>query len=125
MSDTPALPQRRRFSRVRFNARAELQLGEEFLPCEVDDLSLKGALLELSAPRRIPAGATCALLLHLDDALATIRMEAELAHQEGDHLGLRCRSIDIDSLTHLRRLLELNLGDAELLQRELSALTRA
>lgn len=37
-------------------------------------------------------------------------------------LGLRCRNIDLDSITHLRRLLELQLGDATLLQRELGQL---
>jgi len=32
---------------------------------------------------------------------------------------LRCLSIDLDSITHLRRLLELNLGDPQLVEREL------
>ena len=38
------------------------------------------------------------------------------------HLGLFCHHIDIDSITHLRRLIELNLGDETLLQRELAEL---
>jgi hypothetical protein len=46
----------------------------------------------------------------------------EVAHVEGEHVGLLCRSIDIESITHLRRLLEINLGDAKLLERELKAL---
>ena len=36
--------------------------------------------------------------------------------------GLHCLAIDIDSVTHLRRLVELNLGDPALLEREVSAL---
>jgi hypothetical protein len=35
---------------------------------------------------------------------------------------LRCENIDIDSITHLRRLVDLNAGDASLLDREFSAL---
>jgi hypothetical protein len=36
--------------------------------------------------------------------------------------GLRWKHIDVDSLTHLRRLLELNLTDPGLLNRELADL---
>jgi hypothetical protein len=36
--------------------------------------------------------------------------------------GLQWRNIDVDSLTHLRRLLELNLNDPSLLDRELADL---
>jgi hypothetical protein len=49
-------------------------------------------------------------------------MQTRVAHVEGPQAGLLCISIDIDSVTHLRRLLELNLGDPALLERELSAL---
>ena len=49
-------------------------------------------------------------------------MEARVVHVEGRYAGLRCLAIDLDSVTHLRRLVELNLGDPALLERELSAL---
>ena len=41
-------------------------------------------------------------------------------------IGLRCNAIDIDSVSHLRRLwLNLNLGDESQLSKELSELTQA
>ena len=40
----------------------------------------------------------------------------------GDLVGMVCRHIDVDSISHLRRLVELNLGDEALLERELAAL---
>jgi hypothetical protein len=49
-------------------------------------------------------------------------MDVTVAHCESEHVGFHCDHIDIDSITHLRRLVELNLGDPELLERELSAL---
>jgi len=50
-------------------------------------------------------------------------MEGHLAHVgDNNTVGIRCESIDLDSISHLRRLVELNLGDPELLNRELSAL---
>ena len=37
-------------------------------------------------------------------------------------LACAARSIDLDSITHLRRLVELNSGDAAMLERELHTL---
>jgi hypothetical protein len=50
-------------------------------------------------------------------------METIVVHSQQDSLGLRCEKIDIESASHLRRLLELNMGDAELLSRELDELS--
>jgi hypothetical protein len=49
-------------------------------------------------------------------------MDTAVAHIEGTRVGLRCLHIDLDSITELRRLVELNLGDAAQLDRELHAL---
>lgn len=114
--------QRRHFSRIRFNAGARLLVGDREARCDVRDLSLKGALIR-AAPELLPGpGERCLLEIALDDAGATIRMEGDVVHSENDCIGLACREIDLDSITHLRRLLELNLADPELLQRELGAL---
>jgi hypothetical protein len=49
-------------------------------------------------------------------------MEAKIVHIEKAHWGLQWENIDIEGLTHLRRLLELNLADLEEMHRELSEL---
>jgi hypothetical protein len=51
-------------------------------------------------------------------------MDVSVAHVEDQHIGFRCEHIDLDSITHLRRLVELNVGDTDILYRELSALGR-
>lgn len=115
--------QRRKFSRIRFHSGATLSIGDREAACEVLDLSLKGALLALATPLATQPGQRCLLELALGaDSDTVVRMEGEIAHREDGRIGLVCREIDLDSITHLRRLLELNLGDAELLQREFSAL---
>lgn len=114
--------QRRHFSRIRFDTGARLLVGDREYPCEVRDLSLKGALIRSAADRLPGPGERCLLEIALDDAGAAIRMEGDVAHSTGGCVGLVCREIDLDSLTHLRRLLELNLGDPGLLQRELGVL---
>ena len=114
--------QRRHFSRIRFNTGARLLVGDREAPCDVRDLSLKGALIR-SAPDLLPGpGERCLLEIALDDEGTAIRMEGDVVHAENGCIGLACREIDLDSITHLRRLLELNLGDPGLLQRELGAL---
>lgn len=115
--------QRRLYSRIRFHGTARLLVADRELPCTVLDLSLKGALIELEEEHPdLAVDEPCLLELSLQDDAIIVRMEANLAHRSGRHAGLVCREIDLDSITHLRRLLELNLGDAELLNREFSAL---
>jgi hypothetical protein len=114
--------ERRQFSRVAFAAGAELVTTEDHLHVQVLDLSLKGALLRLPDGAALVSGAPCMLKVRLSDQDSSIAMVGELAHVEGDVAGVLCRSIDIESITHLRRLIEINLGDASLLERDLKAL---
>jgi hypothetical protein len=117
--------ERRQYSRIAFAAPAHLLLGEQVLRVEVLDLSLKGALLRLpdqADPGHLAVGTAAVLDVPLDQSGQVIRMQATVAHLDDGRAGLLCRSIDVDSVSHLRRLVELNLGDADLLQRELSAL---
>lgn len=112
--------QRRHFSRIAFECEASFRCDGMSLPCQLQDLSLKGALIRLDAP---PAckDRPCELRLDLGED-ATVVMRGHVAHTEGPRLGIFCEDIDLDSITHLRRLIELNLGDSSLLERELAAL---
>jgi len=114
--------ERRHFARVAFDAPAQLTTTEDRLPVKLLDISLKGALLQLPRPGAVATGIPCLLKVELDGEDSRITMAAEVAHVDGDHAGLLCRSIDIESITHLRRLIEVNLGEASLLERELKAL---
>ncbi len=112
----------RRFARILFQAPAHLVVDDVRHGCEVLDLSLKGALVRIADPATISADRPCMLEFTLDTGEVTIRMDCDIQHVEADHLGLYCREIDLDSVTHLHRLLELNLGDPDELDREFSAL---
>ncbi|QPF76790.1 PilZ domain-containing protein [Roseateles sp. DAIF2] len=116
--------ERRHFARVAFDAEAQLTTTSLRLAVKVVDLSLKGALLLLPEGAQVKPGDPCLLSVTLSQMDVGIAMAGEVAHVEldGRRVGLLCRSIDIESITHLRRLLEMNLGDARLLERELKAL---
>lgn len=113
---------RRRFSRILFQSEAVLGAPEGEIPVNVVDISLKGALVRPAAGAYVDVGTRCSLRVALSETEATIRMEATVVHRQGEHLGLACREIDLDSMTHLRRLVELNLADEQTLNRELNAL---
>ncbi|MFT5656662.1 MAG: hypothetical protein ACI9XU_002390 [Arenicella sp.] len=60
--------------------------------------------------------------LILENAQLVIKMSAAVAHIDGGSIGFICKNIDLDSISHLKRLVELNLGDEALLHRELASL---
>jgi len=112
--------QRRRYSRIRFRGSATFQAGLGQWPCSVLDLSLRGALVTVAVPE-ISIGTSCLLELRLDDDVC-VRMEGHVAHHYDSQVGIACDETDLDSISHLRRLLALNLGDTSLLDREFSTL---
>jgi len=112
--------QRRRYSRIRFRGSATFQAGLSQWPCDVFDLSLRGALVAVAVPD-IAISTPCLLELCLDEDVC-VRMEGHVAHHYANQVGIVCDVTDLDSISHLRRLLALNLGDASLLDREFSTL---
>lgn len=111
----------RHFSRIPFHADVQLHF---MLPNAVQagnlrDISLKGALFETLHPVPTFMGKACRLQLILREGGEKITMEGTVVHHEGNLIGIECKQIDMDSMANLRRLVELNLGDEGLLEREL------
>ncbi len=119
----PQAHERRMFWRAAFNAPVKLVNEDSSIDAMLDDISLKGALLETPPGWQGKVGDHCHLKLRLGgDQDMKIAMWGRVTHVDGRKVGLSCESIDLDSITHLRRLVELNAGDPALLERELSAL---
>lgn len=113
--------EKRPFSRVTFNAPATLTQGGKRWPSEVLDISLKGALATLPESTELNEQQPVNIEIRISDQVE-IDMHCRVAHREAGHIGLSCLSIDLDSIQHLRRLIELNLGDSAAMERELSEL---
>ncbi len=118
-------PQRRVFTRIPFAANVELDFLPDKYACSLLDISLKGALVEQTLHWSAGMGAPCSLSIELVEDGAAIHMTGEVAHVEGGRLGMRCTEIDLESMTNLRRLVELNLGDEAALNREIHAMVSA
>ncbi len=113
--------ERRRFQRIAFDAPTELFQGKRCWQVKLLDLSLKGLLIERPTPWNADLTQDFDALIHLGPQ-ATVRMQVEQRHEEDDRLGFVCLHIDIDSMTHLHRLVELNLADSTEMMRELREL---
>ena len=112
----------RHFSRVPFSAAVSLHLQERTLTVQLVDIALKGALVQVTPPQTLALQEKCRLVLPMTEDGEGVEMNGKIVHLEGDHVGIECQDIDVISLTRLRRLIELNTGDAELMNRDLANL---
>ena len=117
----PSQTQRRHFTRIPFDTAYRLRAthDDQVWRGSVIDLSFKGALLHVPAAFHAEPDSSFDLELILGREGVTIHMHVKLAHQHEHLAGFVCEQIDLESMTHLRRVLELNLGDPHLLEREL------
>ena len=121
--------ERRRFTRLPFHSKGTLldPVERREFPFELEDISLKGALAYLSeADARfcttLPVHRELQFDLILPAAEQDIQATAVIVHTRDRSVGLEFTLIDIDSITMLRRLLELNTGDPEIVDREIREL---
>lgn len=115
---------KRHFQRILFDHQATLSNHCQEWTTNVIDLSLRG----LSCTK--PQNATFKInqLLTLSISLSSeqaISMEAIIVHNEEHSLGMRCTRIDINSISELRRLVQLNLADEALLHRDIERLSQS
>lgn len=109
---------RRRFTRIHFDAECEVHYPGGAIVMQLVDISLRGVLLTFDRPLSLEIGGEAEVNIYLaNDVL--IRMQTQLNYSQPPKYGFFVKEIDLDSMSHLRRLLELNLGDETLLEREL------
>ncbi|BCL71032.1 putative Type IV pilus assembly PilZ [Vibrio nigripulchritudo MADA3029] len=116
--------ERRRFSRVVYQAPARLIQGDLSLSSEIRDLSLHGLLLS-STPdtHQLSQNTMLDVDIELPESDIVISLEAEIVELNDQFMRVSIHHIDIDSISHLKRLVELNVGDEALLHRELEQLS--
>lgn len=121
MPEANASSERRNYSRVPFTAEVLMQSGHEEWSCNLLDISLKGMLVEPPEDLDFDTSNPCAMALFLGED-AAIHARVSITHSNNGNWGLKWLHIDIEGLKHLRRLLELNMPDPAMLNRELAEL---
>jgi len=120
---TEKADERRHFSRIEFDGLCTINYNQVLYKAQLVDICLTGALVQATQLIEISSGQNASLSIEL---LSTTKIEilATLVKRDVDLLQFRLENIDLESTSHLRRLLELNLGDASLMERELHQLTK-
>ena len=113
--------ERRQFQRIDFDAPVSLKQNGQTWITSILDISLKGILITstgITLDQQQPVNISIELSeeTHID-------MVAQWSHSANETSGFFWTGVDVDSLSHLRRLLELNTNDEDLLYRELGQLT--
>jgi len=119
----------RRFQRINFVDAVQV-ISEDIEGAEASsweaqciDISMLGMLLEVPDGFPLVVGTPFEVQLILAEDIM-IEMPCTLVHVEDKHAGFRAEKMSIDSLTNLRRLLELNLADSTEVERELHELIK-
>jgi len=120
-TQTADAPNRRRFQRFHFEGTVKLYSDKAMWESKLVDISLKGVLIERPVEWKGKVGSRYRMDLRINQSVI-ISMGVNAAHIMPHRIGFEWQKIDLDSFAELKRLVELNLGDPAILNRELSAL---
>lgn len=110
---------KRRFRRIPFDAEVTLTVGDLLWSGELLDVALRGASAGSDMPLPVPLGCRGELRITLPDTPIILDFEAELIYSGESRYGFRFLSEKLETLIHLRKLIELNSGDVEATRSEL------
>ena len=102
----------RRFRRIPLNADVRISRWLDKDGYELMDISLKGMLVRCARNTGLQIGDEVKADIWPSPSL-TLSFKAELVHQEADRLGFKFTDVDLDTIAHLRRMFELNTGEAD------------
>jgi hypothetical protein len=112
--------ERRRFTRISFGGTCRIEDETGISSAELLDISLKGALIRVDDVDVFEPDKTCELEVVISETpLIALHIKVRMVYLSGDRVGMYFLTTDIDSITHLRRLIELNMGDADKTMEEL------
>ncbi|MGL4829003.1 MAG: PilZ domain-containing protein [Vibrio sp.] len=116
--------EKRRFSRILYQAPAILSQGDKQLATCIQDLSLHGLLLWAEEkPEILDKEQPVIVEFTLFDSDVTLHMTAKIVNIQERIMRMSIVNIDIESISHLRRLVELNVGNDNLLHRDIEHLS--
>ena len=106
---------KRRFTRIPFEACAELRSGAAVAGGAIENLSLQGMLVRCAAP--LAAGERVEIRVLLSGASSELSLDlaGHVVRSTDGSIAVQfdLRGIDIDALTHLRYIVGYALGDAD------------
>jgi hypothetical protein len=111
--------EKRRFSRIEFEEKCVVEGGGNTIEARLLNVSLKGALIEFDGEIAFQMGERCRLSFNLGNADFYLEFMVEIVHCSDSLAGVRFVEADLNTMIHLRNLLEARTGDPLLVKREL------
>lgn len=112
--------ERRNFQRISFDADVSVTQNDRCFHSKIIDISLGGVLIQ-SPKVPVDENTDCDIVIPLSDDIK-IHLQATPVYQSASGLGFTIQAQELDDMVHLRRVLELNSDDTELIDRAFSAL---
>ncbi len=109
----------RRFSRVRCLENCTVETGSATSEVKLLDISLRGALVEHDSGLPVSRGDRWKITFRLNHSDIVLQFDAEVIHCHEMTAGVKFVEMDLDTLTHLRSLLEARTVNPDLVRHEL------
>ena len=113
---------KRRFSRFEFGESCVVEYGSIAVGSRLRNISLRGALVELEKDIGCRPGDRCRILFHLGNPDFLMQFGGEVAHCDGNLSGIKFIEADLNTMFHLRNLLESITGNPAQLMKEVDLL---
>ncbi|AXB30540.1 PilZ domain-containing protein [Vibrio campbellii] len=117
------MTERRRFSRIIYQVPALIEQGDLAMQVTIQDLSLHGLLLKVEDAKPLDSLLPVEVGFSFIQSEQMMQLNASIVSIAGNEIRLKISNIDIESISQLKRFIELNVGNNELLNRELEHLS--
>ncbi|HDM8237654.1 PilZ domain-containing protein [Vibrio campbellii] len=117
------MTERRRFSRIIYQVPALIEQGNLAMQATIQDLSLHGLLLKVEDAKPLDSLLPVEVEFSFIQSEQMMQLSAGIVSIAGNEIRLKISNIDIESISQLKRFIELNVGNNELLNRELEHLS--
>ena len=107
--------EKRRRLRVPVHFDVSVKLAEKIIEVQIINISLTGILC--TSNRLFQPNAACQVILSLSDDLK-ITIDAKILRIGEQETAISFITMDEESFTHLRRIVEYNAGDADRIEKE-------
>jgi hypothetical protein len=116
------MSEQRHFQRIKFVVKTDVAINGISCEATLVDISLKGALVTFLHDLHPEKGLPCHLTIHLNESDMKLPFAGEVIHTHDNLTGIKFTLVNIDSMIHLRRLLELNTANPDQVRSELNSL---
>lgn len=114
--------ERRRFPRVGFDGLCVLEHNQHNYPAMLIDICQDGALVHTELTLGIEPGELAGISIQLAESTELIQLQTRLVQHDGNLLRFRAEPMDEATTSHLRELVAKELGDPEILERNIDQL---